>query len=100
MKLRLDVDELNDDFFEETRILGITATLKNYQFCMQLNTNLGYDFRLNPELEILIRRKDRSYYFSIYQFKEFNSPLTHFCIKINLMESIYCLNLSIWTFYG
>ena len=57
MKLRLDVDELNDDFFEETRLLGITATLKNYQFCMQLNTNLGYDFRLNPEIEIHLRRK-------------------------------------------
>ena len=32
MKLRLDVDELNDDFFEETRILGITATLKIINF--------------------------------------------------------------------
>jgi hypothetical protein len=29
MKLKLDVDELNEDFFEETRLLGITATIKN-----------------------------------------------------------------------
>ena len=67
---------------------------------MQLNTNLGYDFRLNPELEILIRRKDRSYFFLFINLRSLilHSPI--FCIKINMMESIYCLNLSIWTFYG
>jgi hypothetical protein len=90
MKLRLDVDELNDDFFEETRLLGITATLKNYQFCMQLNTNLGYDFRLNPEIEIHLRRKERSYYFSIYQYKEVNSPLTHYLYQ-NQFDGEYLL---------
>ena len=45
MKLRLNVDELNDDFFEDTRLLGITAPVKNYQFCLYLNNQLGYDFR-------------------------------------------------------
>jgi hypothetical protein len=90
MKLRLDVDELNDDFFEETRLLGITATLKNYQFFMQLNTNLGYDFRLNPEIEIHLRRKERSYYFSIYQYKEVNSPLTHYLYQ-NQFDGEYLL---------
>ena len=30
MKLRLNVEELNDDFFEDTRLLGITAPVKNY----------------------------------------------------------------------
>ena len=41
MKLRLNVEELNDDFFEDTRLLGITAPVKNYQFCLQLNNHLG-----------------------------------------------------------
>ena len=90
MKLRLDVDELNDDFFEDTRLLGITATVKNYQFCMQLNNNLGYDFRLNPEIEIHLRKKSRSYYFSIYQYKEANTPLIHYLYQ-NQFDGEYLL---------
>ena len=57
MKLRLNIDELNDDFFEDTRLLGISTALKNYQFCWQLNNMLGYNFRLNPEIEIHLRKK-------------------------------------------
>jgi len=77
-KFRLDVDVLNDDFFEETRLLGITAPLKNYQFCWQLNNQLGFDFRLNTDYEIHLRKKDRSYYFNIYESKEPNSFLVHY----------------------
>lgn len=77
-KLRLDIDSLNDDFFEETRLLGITAPLKNYQFCWQLNNLLGFDFRLNADIEIHLRKKDRSYYFNIYQSQEPNSFLVHY----------------------
>jgi hypothetical protein len=78
MKLRLNVDELNDDFFEDTRLLGITASVKNYQFCLQLNNLLGYDFRLNSDIEIQLRKKDRTYYFSVYQSTEPNSVLQHY----------------------
>lgn len=77
-KLRLNIEELNEDFFDDTRLLGITATVKNYQFCLQLNNLLGYQFRLNPGLEIHLRRKERSYYFSIYESKEPNSFLVHY----------------------
>lgn len=90
MKLRLDVDELNDDFFEDTRLLGITATVKNYQFCMQLNKMLGYDFRLNPDIEIHLKKKNRSYYFSIYQYKEPNTPLVHYLYQ-NQFDGEYLL---------
>ena len=90
MKLRLDVDEINDDFFEDTRLLGITATVKNYQFCMQLNNMLGYDFRLNPDIEIHLRKKERNYYFSIYQFAENHSPLIHYLYQ-NQFDGEYLL---------
>jgi hypothetical protein len=90
MKLRLDIDEINDDFFEDTRLLGITATVKNYQFCMQLNNMLGYDFRLNPDIEIHLRKKERNYYFSIYQFAENHSPLIHYLYQ-NQFDGEYLL---------
>ena len=89
-KLLLDVDELNEDFFGDTRLLGITATVKNYQFCMQLNNILGYDFRLNPEIEIHLKKKNRNYYFSIYQYNEPNTSLIHYLYQ-NQFDGEYLL---------
>jgi hypothetical protein len=78
VKLKLNIDELNEDFFEDTRLLGITAPIKKYQFCLQINNIMGLQFRLNPEIEIQLRKKDRTYFFSIYESKEQNSFLTHY----------------------
>ena len=78
MKLRLNIETLNDDFFEETRLLGITAPVKNYQFCWQLNNLLGFNFRLNNDIEISLRKNNRNYHFSIYQSQEPNSFLNHY----------------------
>ena len=52
MKLKLNIDELNEDFFDDTRLLGIIAPIKSHQFCLQLNNQLGHQFRLNPAIEI------------------------------------------------
>lgn len=89
-KLLLDVDELNNDFFDDTRLLGITATVKDYQFCMQLNNMLGYDFRLNPEIEIHLKKKNRNYFFSIYQYNEPNTSLIHYLYQ-NQFDGEYLL---------
>ncbi|MCX6297575.1 MAG: IPExxxVDY family protein [Bacteroidetes bacterium] len=89
-KLRLNVDELNEDFFEDTRLLGITAPLKSYQFCWHLNNLLGYEFRLNPEIEVHLRKKERSYFFSVYQSSEPNSFLQHY-VYHNQFDGEYLL---------
>ncbi len=78
MKLRLNIDELTEDFFSDTRLLGIIASVKNYQFCWQLNHLLGYHFRMNPDIEIHLRKKNRSYYFPVYQHTVRNSFLSHY----------------------
>ena len=78
MKLKLNIDELNEDFFDDTRLLGIIAPIKSHQFCLQLNNQLGHQFRLNPAIEIHLKKKERSYYFSIYESKEPNSFLVHY----------------------
>ena len=89
-KLRLNVDELNEDFFEDTRLLGITAPLKSYQFCWHLNNLLGYEFRLNPEIEVHLRKKERSYFFPVYQSPEQNSFLQHY-VYHNQFDGEYLL---------
>src|SRR5678815_3474024 len=42
-KLILDTQDITDGFFEDTRLLGIMAPMKDYQFCWQLNNMLGVD---------------------------------------------------------
>lgn len=78
MKLVLDTKDLTDGFFEETRLLGIMAPMKDYQFCWQLNNLLGIDFRINNELEIQLKKKDRNYFFAVYEFAEPSTCLKHY----------------------
>ncbi|WP_018615994.1 IPExxxVDY family protein [Segetibacter koreensis] len=77
MKLILDNDAIADDFFSDTRLIGIMAPVKNYQFCWQLNHLLGYNFRLNTEIDKQLRKKNRQYFFSVYQHEE-NSFLKYY----------------------
>ena len=78
MKLVLDTKDLTDGFFEETKLLGIMAPMKDYQFCWQLNNLLGIDFRINHELEIQLKKKDRNYFFAVYEFAEPSTCLKHY----------------------
>lgn len=72
MKLALDNETIADEFFSDTRLIGITAPIKNYQFCWQLNNLLGFNFRLDTEIDKQLRKKNRQYYFSVYQHEENN----------------------------
>lgn len=70
MKLKLDFEELADDFFSDTRLVGIVAALKDYQFCCHLNQLLRFDLRNNNEIEIQLNKKKRDYFFSVFEFRE------------------------------
>ena len=70
MKLTLDNEAIAEEFFSDTRLLGIIAPVKNYQFCWQLNNLLGFNFRLNIEIDKQLRKKNRQYFFSVYQHEE------------------------------
>jgi hypothetical protein len=78
MKLVLDTKDLTDGFFEETKLLGIMAPMKDYQFCWQLNNLLNIDFRVNHELEIQLKKKDRNYFFAVYEYPEPSTCLKHY----------------------
>jgi hypothetical protein len=90
MKLMLDPAALTEGFFEETRLLGIMAPMKDYLFCWQLNTLLGVDFRINNEIEIQLTKKGRNYFFAVYEFQEAHSCLTHYLYN-NQFDGEYLL---------
>ena len=89
-KLVLDNRELTEMFFLDTRVLGIMAPVKDYQFCWFINTSTGLDFRLNPELEIKLIRKKRDYFFSLSEYKDPNKFLSHYIYK-NHFDGEYLL---------
>ena len=67
-KLKIDNEELAEEFFEDSLLLGIVAPIKDYQFSWQLNQMLGLDFRVNNDIEIQLKKKQRKYFFSIYEY--------------------------------
>lgn len=78
MRLTLDINEMAEDFFEDTRLLGIVAPVKDYQLCWFLNQLFRFRFRMNNEIEIQLTKKQRKYFFPVYEYNEPNSSLVHY----------------------
>jgi hypothetical protein len=90
MKLKLNIDDMTGEFFEGTRLLGVVASVKDYQFCWQLNNRLRFDFRINNEIEIQLTKKQRKYFFGVYEFSEAHNSLQHFLYN-NQFDGEYLL---------
>src|SRR3954467_11969754 len=78
MKLKLDTEWMAEEFFEETCLIGVVAPVKQYQLCWLLNNLFRFNFRLNNDIEIQLTKKQRKYYFTVYQYNEPNSSLVHY----------------------
>ena len=90
MKLRLNLDELANDFFDDAHLLGIVAPMKDYQLCWQLNQHFRFQFRLNNEIEIQLSKKGRQYFFAVYEYKEPNGSNCHYLYN-NQFDGEYLL---------
>ena len=77
-KLKIDNEALAEEFFEDSLLLGIVAPIKDYQFSWQLNQMLGFSFRVNNDIEIQLTKKQRKYFFSIYEYAVPSITLTHY----------------------
>ena len=69
---------MSEDFFEATRLLGIIAPVKDYQLCWFINQLFRFKFRMNNEIEIQLTKKQRIYFFPVYEYNEPNSSLVHY----------------------
>ncbi|HMK27251.1 MAG TPA: IPExxxVDY family protein [Chitinophagaceae bacterium] len=90
LKLVLDTEKLTDEFFSDTRLIGIMAPVKDYQFCWNLNSTIGLNFRINNDLEIQLTKKKRSYFFTVYEYCEPTRFLSHYVYK-NQFDGEYLL---------
>ena len=90
MKLKLDTAFMEEDFFGDTRLLGIVAPIKNYQICWHLNQLFRFHFRINNNIEIQLTKKKRDYFFAVYEFCEPTDSLFHY-IYNNRFDGEYLL---------
>ncbi|MBK8087783.1 MAG: IPExxxVDY family protein [Chitinophagaceae bacterium] len=90
MKLKIDNELLIEEFFEDTHLLGIMAPLGSHQFVWQVNHGLRFDFRVNNDIEIHLNKKNRQYFFSVFEYKEPNIALSYFLYK-NQFDGEYLL---------
>lgn len=90
MKIKMDNTLMVEEFFEGTRLMGIVAPVKGYQFSWLLNQYMQIDFRINHDIEIQLDKKKRKYYFSIYEYGEPNGSLMHY-LYINQFDGEYLL---------
>ncbi|MDQ3843588.1 MAG: IPExxxVDY family protein [Bacteroidota bacterium] len=90
MKLVISNADLTDGFFEEARLLGIMAPMKDYLFCWRLNNLLGMDFRVNNEIEIQLTKKMRNYFFAVFEYAEPTNTLVHYLYN-NQFDGEYLL---------
>ncbi len=67
-----------EEFFELTHLFGIVAPVKDYLFTWHINKKLGYHFRTNNSLEIQLKKKERNYFFSIYEYHVPGCCLSHY----------------------
>ncbi len=77
-KLKIDNEALAQEFFEDSVLMGIVAPVKDYQFSWLLNRSLGFNFRINNDIEIQLTKKQRKYFFSIYEYPIPNVTLVHY----------------------
>lgn len=78
MAFVLNNKEMVDGFFEDAHLLGIQAPIKDYNFCWQINQLMNIDFRITNVVEIPLKRKNRMYYFPVYEYAQPSTCLMHY----------------------
>ena len=89
-KLKIDNAALAEEFFADASLLGIVAPIKDYQFSWQLNHLMGLNFRVNNDLEIQLTKKQRKYYFAVYEYPLPAITFTHYLYN-NQFDGEYLL---------
>ena len=88
---KLNVDAINDDFFEDTKLLGIITPLKRFQLCWQVNSRFGFKFSMSKDKELKLEKHKRTYFYSLFISNEPNSQLKH-VLYHNQFDGEYLLN--------
>ena len=59
-KLTLDIQGMQQDFFEDTALIGIATSMPAYRFCWLLNQSFDLNFYREPDLDPCMRAAGRT----------------------------------------
>ena len=90
MKLKIDNESIAQEFFVDAVLLGIVAPIKDYLFSWHLNQIFGFNFRVNNDIEIVLTKQQRKYFFSIYEYAVPSTSITHYLYN-NQFDGEYLL---------
>ncbi|QES90506.1 IPExxxVDY family protein [Rhizosphaericola mali] len=90
MKLVLNSEDLTSDFYEDARVLGIVSKYKNYKFIWSINQHLDLNFKMIPDYEIELPKKNKDCYFSVFQHSVKNTSIDYFIYQ-NYFEGEFLL---------
>jgi len=75
---KLDNDSLSDIFLDDARLLGLVSAAKDYQLCLQVNNTLQFDFRLDKNLEVRMKKGRKNCYYNVFVFNESMKSVNHY----------------------
>jgi hypothetical protein len=78
MKLKIDNEAIAQEFFSDVILYGIVAPIKDYHLVWHLNQMLNFKFRLNNDIEIQLTKKQRQYFFAVYEYPVPALTVTHY----------------------
>jgi hypothetical protein len=68
-KLVLDMAAMQEDFFADSSLIGISSSLPIYRFCWLLNKSFALNFTRQPDFDIVLQTgKGKYHYFPVYQY--------------------------------
>ncbi|HQW46314.1 MAG: IPExxxVDY family protein [Bacteroidetes bacterium] len=70
----LDNSDLEDEFFEDVRLIGIVSASEYYQLISYINQRLAFSFVRNHELEIQIQQ----HFFPVFEYKDEEKLIEHY----------------------
>ena len=65
---KLKVDEMTEEFFSDSAMVGIVCALPAYHLCWLINKEYDMSFRCVPEMTLEFRNGDGISHFAVYQY--------------------------------
>ncbi|MBC7555283.1 MAG: IPExxxVDY family protein [Taibaiella sp.] len=79
---KLSINDMEEDFFSETAMIGIICALPAYHLCWKINEYFDFNFECDPELTLPFCRSDITSYFPVFEYKLPNSNHSYLLYKV------------------
>lgn len=79
---KLNMSEMEKDFYSDTSMIGIVCPLPAYHFCWKLNDWFEINFECDPSLTLPYYENEITSYFSVFEYTLPNSGHTYLLYKV------------------